>query len=273
MFFVFTVFVGQFVQALEDLGVRVRKIETTQSEILEVVKRMETIMQHFQYHEPATTQTTTLPIARTTPLPTATTNLLPTTPTLTLPTAPTPPSATAQTTRQATAPNTPLPTARTAPPLPMAPTTPQCLFPATCTEYPAEPNHLEPLGLNHIYFNQPLPSDQVSKHTLVSVEECLKGCKELRSVEKASTLAQKLAKEAIFGVDVMMKCTPGGTKEFPALPKGEMLILKNEVYKVLPQFWHSPADFEKLWKSKCWPAVEQACRRLRRRGQVTKAIS
>ena len=38
-------------------------------------------------------------------------------------------------------------------------------------------------------------------------------------VEKAGTLAQKLAKEAIFGTAVIKQCTPGETRELPALPK------------------------------------------------------
>ena len=174
------------------------------------------------------------------------------------------------------APTTPLPMPP-ATPLPLAPVTPQPLFPVT--ESPVEPsffletnptpptNHPEPLGLNHTYFNVPLTSDQIPKQTLMSVEDALKGCKELKCAEKASTLTQKLAKQAIFGVEIMKRCTPGGTKELPALPREEMLTLKKAVYKELPQFWHSPVEFERLWKSKCWPAVEQACRRLRRRGQ------
>ena len=68
-------------------------------------------------------------------------------------------------------------------------------------------------------------------------------------------------------MEIMKRCTPEGTKELPALPK-EMFLLEKTVFKQLPQFWHSPVEFERLWKSKCWPAVEQACRRLRhlRRG-------
>ena len=73
-------------------------------------------------------------------------------------------------------------------------------------------NHPEPLPLNHMYFNTPLTSEQIPKHTLMSIEDSLKGCKELKSIEKASTLAQKLAKEAIFGVEIMKRCTPGGNK-------------------------------------------------------------
>ena len=78
----------------------------------------------------------------------------------------------------------------------------------------------------------------------MSVEDSLKGCKELKSVEKASTLAQKLAKEAIFGVEIMKRCTPGGTKELPALPKEEMFTLKKAICKELPQLWHSQVSLK-----------------------------
>ena len=94
-------------------------------------------------------------------------------------------------------------------------------------------NHPEPLGLNHTYFNLPLTSDQIPKHTLIRVEDCLKRCKKLKSAEKASTFTQKLAKEAIFGEEIMKRYTRGGTKVLPALPREEMLTLKKEVYKEL----------------------------------------
>ena len=84
--------------------------------------------------------------------------------------------------------------------LPMAPATPLLpLVPISELHVPTEPsfyqeppptppiNHPEPLPLNHMYFNTPLTSEQIPKHTLMSVEDSLKGCKELKSVEKAST--------------------------------------------------------------------------------------
>ena len=127
--------------------------------------------------------------------------------------------------------------------------------------------HPEPLPLQHTYLNVPLSADAIPREKLLSIQGTLMRCKELKTPEKASTLTQKLAKEAIFGIEVMKQCTPGGSRELPALPKKEIFTLKKTIYKQLPQLWHSPIAFEKLWKSKCWPAVEQACRRLRRRDQ------
>ena len=120
----------------------------------------------------------------------------------------------------------------------------------------------EPLPLNHIYANKALPSSAIDRTELCSVESVLEG---KRTSDKPGTLAQKLAKEAIFGPSVMGKCTPSGTKDLPALPKTEMQTLKRIVYRSFPKFWHSPEVFEAEWKVKCWAAIEQACGRIRRR--------
>ena len=93
----------------------------------------------------------------------------------------------------------------------------------------------------------------------MTIEDSLKGCKELKTAEKARLLAKKLAREAIFGEEVMKQCTPEGTKQLPVLLKEEMFFSEAS-FPAVPQFWYSPAEFEKLWKTKCWLAVEQACR-------------
>ena len=99
---------------------------------------------------------------------------------------------------------------------------------------------------------------------LISVEQALDNVlKGGRKVPLPSTVTQSLAKAAIFGPDVMRRCTPSGSNAFPALPKAEMYYLKKIVFRTFPRFWHSPAAFDTEWKLKCWPAIEQACRRLR----------
>ena len=92
----------------------------------------------------------------------------------------------------------------------------------------------KPLPLNHLYA---LPSSAIDRTELYSVESVLEG---KRTSDKPGTLAQRLAKEAIFGPSVMGKCTPSGTKDLPALPKAEMQALKRIVYRSFPKFWHSP---------------------------------
>ena len=59
------------------------------------------------------------------------------------------------------------------------------------------------------------------------------------SVKNIRMLSVKLAKEAVFGLDVMARCTPGGTRDLPALPSTEMyelkkLVLKQVVLEVSP---------------------------------------
>ena len=251
----------------------VRVIQENQKRMMQVLQRVELGMCHPQATPPATTNflpmaPNMLPVAHNISLPLATNSSLSNVPNTSQPM----PSNTSP----SVVPNTSLC---------MLPTTPVPVTPATALpllgtrESPAEscsildssmtPNHPEPYGLNHTYINNSLPSDKIVKESLKSVEDALRGYDELKCAEKASTLTQKLAREAFFGEDVMKRCTPGGTKDFPALPKDEMFSLKKEVFQQLPQFWQCPANFEKLWKTKCWPSVEQACCRLRRKRQYT----
>ena len=119
---------------------------------------------------------------------------------------------------------------------------------------------VDPLPLSHLYSNKPLPSSAIDKSQLVSVDNVLRSHK--AKLNKPSTLAQLLARESFFGVSVMAQCTPGGTKDLPALPKDEMSELKKLLYSIFPQY--SPDMFEKEWRQKCWVSIEQACGRLRR---------
>ena len=67
---------------------------------------------------------------------------------------------------------------------------------------------------------EPLPSLEINKATLQSVEEMLETQADLTKRESAAgILAQILAKEAIFGREVMRRCTPQGTRLFPGLPR------------------------------------------------------
>ena len=60
-----------------------------------------------------------------------------------------------------------------------------------------------------------------------------------------SIVTQALAKMAIFGVDVMRRCTPGGSSTLSALLKIEMYSLKKVVFQAFPNFWRS---FDIEWK-------------------------
>ena len=134
---------------------------------------------------------------------------------------------------------------------------------------PTDPNTVTnamPLSLRHVYKNAPLPSTEIPKQSLMSVDEVLETVlneKKEIAEEKVGTVAQTLAKQAIFGTAVMKQCTPAGSKDLPALPKAELFQLKVVVFRQLPKYWRKPDDFEIVWKERCWVAIEQACRRLR----------
>lgn len=114
-----------------------------------------------------------------------------------------------------------------------------------------------------IIHNKPLPSTQILKHSLKSVDDVLNANADLKGEEKAGTLCQKLAKEAIFGTGIMRRCTPAGSKDFLLLPKTALYYLKTVMFKQLPQFWRNPTELDrKIWKNKCWVAIEQACKYL-----------
>ena len=76
----------------------------------------------------------------------------------------------------------------------------------------------------------------------------------LRCDSKVGTLAVKLAREAIFGDDVMVKCTVMGEREHPGLPAAE---LKRVIFQQFPKLWTSKQEFEPLWKG-CVDAMGQA---------------
>ena len=59
----------------------------------------------------------------------------------------------------------------------------------------------------------------------------------------------------------MRQCTPGGTREYPALPQEELFELKKIMFEQFPRFHTCPGSFEPLWK-KCVVSIEQACKRL-----------
>ena len=109
-----------------------------------------------------------------------------------------------------------------------------------------------------------LASSEIDNTTLKSVCDVLKQNPELRTESGCGTLAQRLAKEALFGEEVMKRCTPNGSKKYPALPQEELYNLKHIVFNELKIFHHQPGDFEPVWQKRCMVAIEQACNRLRK---------
>ena len=108
----------------------------------------------------------------------------------------------------------------------------------------------------------PLPSTAITE-TLASVTSTLSKYEKLQTECRAPTLAVKLAKESLFGDQVMKQCTVMGAKTQPALPLKELNELKSIIFGLFPKYRNSPFQFETLWM-KCVDALGHACRRLRR---------
>ena len=107
-----------------------------------------------------------------------------------------------------------------------------------------------------------LPSSVINKQSLRSVKDVLKENIHLCTESCAGTLCQKLAKEVIFGEDIMKQCTFYGTRNAPGLPREELYSLKTIMFRQFPRFLSCPHLFEATWK-KCIGSVEQACKRIR----------
>ena len=101
----------------------------------------------------------------------------------------------------------------------------------------------------------------INKENLKSASLVIKQHPKLRGDSKAGTLAVKLAHQAIFSDDVLAQCTPGGSRDLPALPNDELNTLKEEMFDQFSQYWSNPVEFEVVW-GVCVNAVGQACKRL-----------
>ena len=62
------------------------------------------------------------------------------------------------------------------------------------------------------------------------------------------TVAQQVARSAVFGDEIMKICTPLGSKECKALPQSGLWSIKCAIFKEYPQYWHCPEGFEESWK-------------------------
>ena len=60
-------------------------------------------------------------------------------------------------------------------------------------------------------------------------------------------LAVALAREAFFGEEVVAQCSAKGYGGKPGLPHKEMMLLKEEVLRLYPNYWNSLHMFEEKW--------------------------
>lgn len=95
-----------------------------------------------------------------------------------------------------------------------------------------------------------------------TIQAVIENNHKLAKVSKVSTLAVKIAKEAVFGEMVMRKCTPMGSRELPGLPRKELFEVKQALFDLFPSYWKNSEDFESVWAA-CIDSIGQACKRLR----------
>ena len=67
-----------------------------------------------------------------------------------------------------------------------------------------------------------LESASIDKSTLQPLEAMVERYKKLKTVGNAGALAVKLAKESIFGEEVLTKCTVYGARDKSGLPTAEL---------------------------------------------------
>ena len=109
----------------------------------------------------------------------------------------------------------------------------------------------------------PLQSGTIDKTNLFSRDAVLtKYGAKLKGPSKVGILCVKLAREAVFGPEVLKQCTVRGRRDFPALPTEEMAYLKQVMFRQFPQCWRKPAEFEPLWNQNV-EAVNHCCKSLR----------
>ena len=113
-----------------------------------------------------------------------------------------------------------------------------------------------------------LPLSEIPTHQLRICDDVIAQHRKLINDDCVGTLCQILAKEAIFGKDVMERCTVTGRGGTHALPFQPMNDLKAKMFQLLPRYHSAPEQFEPVWK-KCMVAIEQACGRLRRDKEKT----
>ena len=58
----------------------------------------------------------------------------------------------------------------------------------------------------------------------------------LHANSKAGALAVKLAREALFGEEVLAQCTVSGLRQLPTLPLAELNQLKQTMLAQFPEF-------------------------------------
>ncbi len=108
-----------------------------------------------------------------------------------------------------------------------------------------------------------LSSSEINSDSLVSIDEVLWKYRRYIVTEKVSALARRLAIEAVFGNDILKKCTPKGRTKLPALPTDLLYTLKQTLLNACPSYWAKPVQFEDVWNKKCLSGLKALCNEAR----------
>ena len=104
-------------------------------------------------------------------------------------------------------------------------------LPSSDMQYGPKPLPLRP-PKQHGNTMEPLPSSDIEKWCLIPVKTKYGPIME----STAKTLAQQLARESIFGRNILAKCTPQGTRDAPALQRLELFELKKILFLLFPNY-------------------------------------
>lgn len=109
---------------------------------------------------------------------------------------------------------------------------------ATCTQIP------------------PTPVADIAEENLVSMDQVLAKYPKLCNKRSVTRLAVKLAKESVFGLQIMEESTPLGTQTLKKLQEDKLLKIKDTTRTFFPPS-ENPAEFEMTWKA-CIESISQA---------------
>ena len=136
--------------------------------------------------------------------------------------------------------------------------------PSHAQPYNPHPNPSNPQCLTIVSSTKkrPLDSSFIKKDQLVDPDTVISYYHAYKTPRKVPYLAWKLAAQSYFGENVLIRCTVGGFREYPALPRTELMALKQKIFLFFPQFWNNKEQFEPIW-SACADSIGQLCKRLR----------
>ena len=118
---------------------------------------------------------------------------------------------------------------------------------------------LKPPVISTKYFS----ASDINHSNLKDIHQVIAANKKLCVPARASTLAVKLAREAVFGDETLAMCPVAGERGgflLLALPVEEMRALETTMLHLFSTV--TPVEFEIIWKE-CNDAIGQACKRAR----------